>query len=159
VVAAHRSEIRNARHVVEALRSGVEMNTLGQFMNVEDLAVLRHRNLDREGRRRVILQTLRQVGKNYDFNFDALSADRIVCSELVYHAYGDVPWPTERKLGRVVVSPDNIAQEATAGGRFDVVLLYHDGVEIEESVAARLAQLIEPDVVALAHRELDAVSP
>jgi hypothetical protein len=159
VVAAHRSEIRNARLVVEALRSGVEMNTLGHFMNVDDLAVLRHRNLDREGRRRVILQTLRQVGKNYDFNFDAQSADRIVCSELVYHAYGDVPWPTERKLGRVVVSPDNIAQEATAGGRFDVVLLYHDGVEIEESVAARLEQLIEPDVVALAHRELDAVSP
>jgi hypothetical protein len=51
----------------------------------------------------------------------------IVCSELVYHAYGDVPWPTERKLGRVVVSPDNIAQEAVNGGPFNVALLYHDG--------------------------------
>jgi hypothetical protein len=159
VVLPHRARIRQGRGVVEALRSGVEMNTLKHFMNVDDLAVLRHRDLDREARRRVILQTLRQVGKAYDFNFDAQSANRIVCSELVYHAYGDVQWPTDRKLGRVVVSPDNIAQEAAGSGPFDVVMLYHDGVEITESVQTRLASLIEPKVVTLAHRSLEDFGP
>lgn len=159
VVAAHRTEIRNGQGVVEALRSGVEMNTLGHFMNVDDLAVLRHQNQDPEARRRVILQTLRQVGKAYDFNFDAQSANRIVCSELVYHAYGDVQWPTERKLGRVVVSPDNIAQEATDGGVFAVVSLYHDGREIVDSAQSLLSELIEPKVVTLAHSSLDDISP
>jgi len=159
VVVAHRSDIQRGRGVVEALRSGVQMNTLAHFMNVDDLAVLRHRQLDREARRQVILQALRQVGKSYDFNFDTQSADRIVCSELVYHAYGDVKWPTERKLGRVVVSPDNIAQEATGTGPFNVVLLYHDGAEVTQSAQTQLATLIEPKVVTLAHSEIGAFAP
>ncbi len=159
VVADYHEQIRKGRGVVEALRSGVEMNTLKHFMNVDDLAVLRHRDLDPEARRRVILQALRQVGKAYDFNFDTQSANRIVCSELVYHAYGDVRWPTERKLGRVVVSPDNIAQEAAGDGVFDVTLLYHDGVEIEDGAQEQLAKLIEPRVVTLAHSGLSELNP
>lgn len=159
VVAKHQDQIRRGRGVVEALRSGVEMNTLAHFMNVDDLAVLRHRDLDRESRRSVILQALRQVGKAYDFNFDTQSTNRIVCSELVYHAYGDVRWPTERKLGRVVVSPDNIAQEAVNGGPFNVALLYHDGREVQEAPHDQLAQLIEPKVVALARGDLTELAP
>lgn len=159
VVVAHRAEIRRGRGVVEALRSGVQMNTLAHFSNVDDLAVLRHRHLDREARREVILQALRQVGKAYDFNFDTQSANRIVCSELVYHAYGDVRWPTERKLGRVVVSPDNIAQEATGGGPFDVIVLYHDGAEVTHAPRKRLAGLIESKVVTLAHSEPAVFGP
>jgi hypothetical protein len=159
LVIARRTEIRNGRSVVEALRSGVEMNNLEHFMNVDDLAILRHRTLDREQRRQVILEALRQVGKAYDFNFDTQSANRIVCSELVYHAYGDIQWPTDRTLGRVVVSPDNIAQKAVASGPFQVALLYHDGKEITDSPQARLATLIEPRVVTLAQGGLEDVSP
>jgi uncharacterized protein YycO len=159
LVVAHRADIRNGRSLVEALRSGVEMNHLEHFMNVDDLAVLRHRSLDRDGRRKVILEALRQVGKAYDFNFDAQSANRIVCSELVYHAYGDVQWPTNRTLGRVVVSPDNIAQKAVDDGPFEVAMLYHDGNEVKNSPEARLATLIEPRVVNLAQGGLDDVSP
>lgn len=159
VVVAYQEEIRRGRGVVEALRSGVEMNTLKHFMNVDDLAVLRHQDLDPQARRRVILQALRQVGKAYDFNFDTQSANKIVCSELVYHAYGDVRWPTERKLGRVVVSPDNIAQEATGSGPFRVTLLYHDGVEVMDSAQEQLASLIEPRVVTLAHSGLSELNP
>ncbi len=159
VVARYQDQIRQGRGVVEALRSGVEMNTLAHFMNVDDLAVLRHHKLDRKARQRVILQALRQVGKAYDFNFDTQSTNRIVCSELVYHAYGDVRWPTERKLGRVVVSPDNIAQQAVNGGPFNVALLYHDGQEVREAPQDQLAQLIEPKVVALARGGLTELAP
>jgi uncharacterized protein YycO len=159
LVVAHRAKIRNGRGVVEALRSGVEMNSLEHFMNVDDLAVLRHRALDRDKRRQVILEALRQVGKAYDFSFDTQSANTIVCSELVYHAYGDVRWPTDRALGRVVVSPDNIAQKAIRNGPFAVAVLYHDGNEIRHSQQAKLATLIEPRVITLAQGGLEDVSP
>jgi hypothetical protein len=115
--------------------------------------------MDREKRRQVILEALRQVGKAYDFNFDTQSANRIVCSELVYHAYGDVQWPTDRTLGRVVVSPDNIAQKAIDDGPFEVTLLYHDGNQVRDSLHTRLATLIEPRVVTLAQGGLEDVSP
>jgi len=159
VVARYRTQIQQGQGVVEALRSGVEMNTMAHFLNVDDLAVLRHKTMNDTERRQVILQALRQVGKAYDFNFDAESVDRIVCSELVYHAYGNVPWPTDRKLGRVVVSPDNIAQQAVGNGRFEVTVLYHDGKRIDRDTGARLAQLIEPRVVTLAGGDVGAVSP
>lgn len=151
VLRPYQVNIRAGRGVVEALRSGVQMNTLGHFMNIDDLAVLRARQISDADRAEAILQALRQVGKDYDFNFDVESTDRIVCSELVYHAYGDVRWPTQRHLGRVTISPDNVAAEATGEGAFAVELLYHDGREVTEERTAYLRGLVQPAVVSMAH--------
>lgn len=156
VVRPHQAKIRAGRGVVEALRAGVKMNTLAHFLNIDDLAVLRPRRIDSGARAEAVLQTLRQVGKAYDFNFDVESTDRIVCSELVYHAYGDVRWPTRRQFGRVTISPDNVAAEATGDGSFAVELLYHDG---KEQVAERgefLRRLLKSEVVRMARGEAGA---
>ena len=45
LVRTYRREIESGRGVVEALRSGVKMNPLQQFMNIDDLAVLREPTL------------------------------------------------------------------------------------------------------------------
>jgi len=150
VVQPHQASIRDSRGVVEALRSGVKMNTLAHFVNVDDLAVLRPRAASPAARAEVVLQALRQVGKSYDFNFNVESTDRIVCSALVYHAYGDIRWPTARHLGRSTVSPDNIAVLATGSGPFAVVALYHDGREISAAPEHYMESLIEREVVRLA---------
>nr|MBL8411869.1 hypothetical protein [Dechloromonas sp.] len=148
------ARIREGRGVVEALRGGVTMNSLEHFINVDDLAVLRHETLTTEQRREVILQALRQVGKAYDFNFDVESTDRIVCSELVYHAYGDIRWPTARHLGRATVSPDNIAVLATGNGPLSVAVLYHDGREVPAADVRRyIGTLVQSEVVRLARGE------
>lgn len=144
VVQPHQARIRAGRGVVEALRAGVKMNTLRHFMNVDDLVLMRPHAIGDAQRAEVILQTLRQVGKAYDFNFDVESTDRIVCSELVYHAYGDVRWPTQRQLGRVTISPDNVAAQAVPGGGFRVALLYRDGKEITEKPEELIRSLVQP---------------
>lgn len=150
VVRPHQARIREGRGVIEALRGGVKMNTLAHFVNVDDLAVLRPRTASPAERVEVVLQALRQVGKAYDFNFDVESTDRIVCSELVYHAYGDIRWPTARHLGRSTVSPDNIAVLATGDGPFTVALLYHDGREVGDEPQRYLERLVEREVIKLA---------
>jgi uncharacterized protein YycO len=150
VVRPHQRHIREGRGVVEALRGGVKMNTLVHFVNVDDLAVLRPRTATPAERIEVVLQALRQVGKAYDFNFDVESTDRIVCSELVYHAYGDIRWPTARHLGRSTVSPDNIAVLATGDGPFAVTLLYHDGREVSDEAHRLMDTLVQREVVKLA---------
>jgi len=141
VVQAYQAEIRAGHGVVEALRSGVEMNPIAAFLNIDDLAVLRGEQLSDAERASVVLQTLRQVGKAYDFNFDAETTKRVFCSKLVYLAYGDMQWPTARVFGRVTISPDNIAARAVGDGPLSVALLYHDGQEITEDPRALLAQL------------------
>ena len=119
-----------------ALRSGVEMNTLPRFMNVDDLSVLRRAGMSPEGRREVLLQTPRQVGKDYDFNFDAETTERIFCSKLVCLAHGDVDWPTSRILGRHTISPDDIARRSLDGAPFAIVSIYHDGKPVESPLPA-----------------------
>lgn len=131
VLKPHQASIRAGHGVVEALRSGVEMNSLEHFLNVDDLAVLRQSTLPAEKRREILIQTLRQVGKAYDFNFNAETTHRVFCSKLVYLAYGDLHWPTSRVFGRFTISPDDIAQRATGDGPLNVVQLYHDGAAVE----------------------------
>lgn len=149
VVKPHQEAIRNGHGVVEALRSGVELNTLAHFMNIDDLGILRHETLSAEKRIEVVLLALRQMGKSYDFNFEAETTHRIFCSKLVYLAYGDLQWPTSRILGRVTVSPDNIASRAFEDGPLNVVLLYHDGMEITENRQAYMQRLMQPAKLAL----------
>lgn len=145
LVRPHQQQVREGRGVVEALRSGVEMNTARHFLNVDDLAVLRHAGLEPAARAGIVLQAFSHVGKPYDFNFDVESTDRIFCSKLVYLAYGDLDWPTSRMLGRVTISPDNVAQRAIGSGPLNVALLYHDGAEVPVNNArSRMEQLVQP---------------
>lgn len=150
VVRPHHAAIRAGRGVVEALRSGVEMNSLAHFLNVDDLALLRHETGEASHTARqaeIVLHTLRQVGKAYDFNFDAETTHRIFCSKLVYLAYGDLQWPTSRILGKTTVSPDDIARRAIGDGPLAVVLLYHDGEEMPEP-RRQMERLIRPERLA-----------
>ena len=148
VVVPHQAAIRRGHGVVEALRSGVELNTLAHFLNIDDLGVLRQDSVSDEQRAAIVLLALRQIGKPYDFNFDAQTTTRVFCSKLVYLAYGDLQWPTSRMMGRVTVTPDNIAARALGNGPLTVVLLYHDGQEITDSPREFMQKLLKPAALA-----------
>lgn len=146
VVAKHWDKMRAGRSVVEALRSGVEMNTIKHFLNVDDVAVLRKKDMTREERAATILLVLRQVRKEYDFNFDVETTDRIVCSELVYTTFVSIKWPTERTLGRMTISPDNVADKALGSGPLDLVLFCHDGKMIIDDPLVLMKRLMGKEV-------------
>ncbi len=142
VVQPHQDAIRQGRRVVEALRSGVELNTLNHFLNVDDVAVLRHTAMEPKEKADAILQALRQTGKRYDFNFDVETRDRVGCAELVYHAFGRIDWPTQSYLGRSTVAPDNIVFRALDEGPLAVVRLYNDGEKVLDEPKQALERLM-----------------
>ena len=125
LVKPYQQQISAGKSVLEALRDGVQLNTFEKFMDVDDVAVLRDRDFDPKliGQR-----AFRQLGKEYDFNFDVETIDKIVCSELVYQVFTDIKWPIEKALGRYTISPDNVAVKVN-DGPFDLILFYHDGKE------------------------------
>jgi hypothetical protein len=137
LVVPHRERLAAGAGVCEALRDGVTLNTLAHFLDVDAVAVLRPTAGDRLAHLR---GCLRQLGKAYDFNFDVETSDRIVCSELVYAACTDLPWPTERALGRHTISPDAVARQALPGGCLRTVALWVDG---RPDSAERMAELLE----------------
>jgi hypothetical protein len=139
-VARHHDALRAGRSVLEALRNGVQLNTLGHFLNVDDLLVLRDPTLDGERLAAHLIRAFRQVGKRYDFNFDVTTGDRIACSELVYLVYTDIPWTTDRQLGRFTLSPDRVVENALNRGGLEIVLLYVRGQAVMEEPAAMLRE-------------------
>jgi hypothetical protein len=142
LVVRYRDEIRGGRLVVEALRSGVEMNTLQHFLNIDSIGILRRPDLSREARANTVIQALRQVGKPYDFNFDVESKGRVYCSKLVYLSYSGIDWPTKRSLGRTTFTPDDVAVRAAKDGPLQLVTFYHDGKRVSDAPTVRMAELM-----------------
>lgn len=145
IIPAYQDKIRKGGRIVEALRGGVTISTLEHFLNIDDLLALRdQRPVSPEYKRQAILTALAQVGKEYDFNFDVYTHQRIVCSELAYVVFPDVAWPLERTLGRYTISPDNVAQLAViAQPVFDPAVIYRDGQRVQADLRPILAKLID----------------
>lgn len=142
LVSRYHQQIRQGRGVVEALRSGVEMNPLEQFMNIDSVGILRKQGVTKAERVKVILQALRQVGKPYDFNFDVESKGKVYCSKLVYLSYSGIEWPTKKSLGRTTFTPDDVAIKALSGD-LQLVLFYHDGKQVDVRPLQRMADLMK----------------
>jgi hypothetical protein len=135
---------RDQQQIIEALRDGVQLNTLEHFINVDDIAILRpifDTDKAPELKKEALMMAFRQLGKKYDFNFDVDTTDKIVCSELAYISFPSVDWPTEKTLGRHSISPDNVAQLAWNNVPLQLVMLYHDGKIVDETI--QLAKMQE----------------
>lgn len=142
VVVPYQEQIPSGKQVVEALRSGVEINSLEQCMNIDSLGVMRRASDDGEQRAQVVLQAVRQIDKPYDFNFEVESKRGVYCSRLVYLAYGDIDWPTQKSLGRTTFTPDHVAERALTSRELDLVAFYHDGRQVTEQPREAMAQLM-----------------
>ena len=128
--------------MVEALRQGVKLNTLAHFMNIDDLVILRHRELKKDRKNEYLVRAFTPVGKKYDFNFDVETDKKIVCSEIAYVVFHDVNWQTEKSIGRYTISPDNVANMALGNGPFEIIELYHDGKRIKKNQEQYFSSLI-----------------
>jgi hypothetical protein len=142
LVVPHRAAIESGATILEAIRSGVRLTTLEQFLYLDDLALLRPGEMTASDAEATLLRGFREIGKPYDFNFDLESTERMVCSELVYLVFPDLPWPTSSVLGRTIVTPDHVAQMAGKRGPLELVRFYYDGRRLDGEAGATLARLV-----------------
>lgn len=91
----------HSRAFIEAVSEGVIFSTAEHTIGEADsVAVLRPR-LTAAQIKEVIGRAFSHVGKPYDFDFDFFSADKLVCTELVYRACGSyIDFPLVEILGR-----------------------------------------------------------
>jgi hypothetical protein len=111
-IIAYQKDIENGFVVLEAVREGVHLSTLAEFLNIDELTIMRKDDGLKSPEILIeeITHGMDQIGKAYDFNFDVATLDKIVCSELIYITYGNVHWPTHYRFGRVTITPDDIAE-------------------------------------------------
>ena len=129
----------------EALRPGTQCNTLEVFLSLDVVCVIRLKEKERKEKHTKLISEILQkglfyLGQDYDFNFDLNSSDKVVCSELIYHSYPDsIEWPTDVKMGRPTISPDNLAVLAGPDDvfPFEVVYYHKDGSSFEGEAASK----------------------
>ena len=128
----HRRYIQKDRLIIEAVFTGVIVNTLEHFLNCDSVAILRLKDSQiPEGMTRaeavedIVKHALYHAGQEYDFWFNVNSSNTIVCSELVWQAYPkNIKWPTVDLVNRNTISPDNVACLAGPTDAFPFEVIY-----------------------------------
>ncbi len=121
---------------------------MSETLQVDAFAVLRPKLSDAE-LGTALSRALSHAGKLYDFVFDFSTADRLVCTEVIYRAYhgiGPITFDLAARAGRNCLSAEDFLNQALETDRFDLVALY--GIEGDECVTgeaarARLARSFE----------------
>ena len=129
-VQPYQEQISQGKVVLEALREGVVLNKLEHFLNVDDFAVIRKAGISDKQSQEYAENAFRQLGKEYDFNFDVETLNKIVCSELVYQVFTDDSWETVETLGRPTISPDAVIKQIEKNSDYKLILFYHQGKRI-----------------------------
>lgn len=94
--------------MIEAPRSGVRICSTEDFSEGEIFLIVRPTSLSETEKQKIRRLLKNQVGKEYDYNFDSQSPDKVVCTELVCLAYDYIDWQTRRVAGRITTSPDDL---------------------------------------------------
>lgn len=120
--------------VIEAVSEGVIFNSLEHSMHADHVAVLRPR-VSKEKKAQAIVKAFGHHGKPYDYEFDFFSADKLVCTEVVYRSYeGVLHFNLQHVMGRDTLPAIEIVRKfARERGREDREL---DFVEFLDGVAS-----------------------
>ena len=138
------ASILEDKGIVEALRDGVQLNTIEHFLNVDDFAIMHDENELQENKIERIKRVALQLGKEYDFEYDIEDNSKIICSELVYITSLNVDWDTSSTIGINTISPDNVAIISTKDDTaFSVPLMYHDGVLVQTDTTEKMKTILE----------------
>lgn len=119
----------HALRVIEAVSEGVIFTSLEHSVGEADAVVVLRPRVTLTQRREAIARAFSHAGKSYDFDFDFFSSDRLVCTELVYRAYGDlVNLPLVEIMGRQTLPAIEFVEAWARGEDWDFVAML-DGNE------------------------------
>ncbi|HEX8409464.1 MAG TPA: YiiX/YebB-like N1pC/P60 family cysteine hydrolase [Thermoanaerobaculia bacterium] len=96
--------------VIEAVAENVIASPFAQSADADYVAIIRP-SVDSSAKAEAIARAFAMLGRPYDFEFDFVTDDRIVCSELVFKAYEQqLDLPVMRYAGRSVTPPNDFVR-------------------------------------------------
>ncbi|NRB78961.1 MAG: hypothetical protein HRU38_09875 [Saccharospirillaceae bacterium] len=128
--------------VIESIAQGVIFTSLERSFAADSASVLRPR-LSKVERAKAIYNSFYFAGLPYDYNFDFLTDDALVCSELIVKSYQPnknqkgIKFPLKLTAGRLLMPANQIAkmyaqQHNTQAQQFDFIL-FLDGNEADKA--------------------------
>ena len=139
----------HARAFIEAVSEGVVFSTAEHSIGEADsVGVLRPR-LTTDQIKEVIGRAFSHAGKPYDFDFDFFSADKLVCTEVVYRACGSyIDFPLVDILGRKTLPAVEIVRHwaSPAGAPQLEFVAFLDGDEVTGRCVERDAGALKDSI-------------
>lgn len=121
-----RKQVEAGNQIMEIRKPGLGFQSLDTFINLDEIAVTRV--LGVADRAPTVFQDLiAQAGKAYDFKFDARTADKITCAELITFSYGDIKWHETKTLFQLSLRPDDLALLSVTNPEQSEFVLYLKG--------------------------------
>lgn len=139
--------------ILEAIGPGVIPTTFEHSGNADYLCAMRPR-LDRNDKCKALLKAFSYYGRPYDYNFDFMTDNELVCSELAYKAYQPdadkkgLHFALVETSGRLLLPPNNVVKKfdeeyGTNRQELDFVL-FLEGSESEQSAHSRTIAEFRP---------------
>lgn len=136
--------------VVESKRPGVILTSLEYTANADSFASLRVKGTNKSDHFKIVTQALSHLGKPYDFDFNFVTDDTLVCSELVYKAYLDIKQlniELREINGRPIISPNQFAEKFANEFKSEntelELILFLDGNEKSQTATEKNADTFE----------------
>jgi len=146
-VAPHMSDFQGQNElgdefaVIEAIGEGVIFTSFEQSVGEADAVAIFRPNLSDEDLREALGRALSHRGKEYDFDFDFETTDRLVCTELIFRTYDGI---LEIPPMRSIMGKPRMAAN-------DYVRLWADGLESDDPQLelVRFLDFDEPNAIAV----------
>lgn len=125
-----RENIERGKTIFQVRRTGLVFDSITDFMNLDEMAILRVQGQIEKSKAELSLvfeYLSDQLQKSYDFSFDAMTTEKITCTEIVAMSYGQIKWPMDYLLGRYTISPNNMAELAFYTGSPLKTIAYYTG--------------------------------
>lgn len=129
--------------MIEAPRSGVRICSTEDFAEGEIYLIIRPGNLTETEKQKIRRLLKSQIGKEYDYNFDSQSPDRVVCSELVSLSYDFINWQSKKIAGRYTTSPDDLIRSLMNRADFEFELYLNQGRFISHPDSNLISELLK----------------
>lgn len=120
IVARHLPEYTTPDHlghtkrILEAISEGVVMNSMEEATDADYICAFRPK-LTEEQIKAAIVTAFSHLGKPYDFQFNFQTADKIVCTELVYRAFaGSLTLNLHKNIGQWSITADDMLRKFIA---------------------------------------------
>ena len=139
------NELGDSFAVLEAIGEGVIFTSFEQSVGEADAVAVLRPNLSEDELRDALSRALSHRGKEYDFDFDFATTDKLVCTELIFRTYDPVlDIPLRDILGKPRIAAS------------DFVRMWADGLE-SDVPPLELIRFLDFDEAGLVADELDEV--
>lgn len=123
-----RQKVEEGYEIVEIRKSGMNFVKLDDFLNLDEIAVMRVKEIPL-AITEVYANLALQAKKKYDFQFNAHTTHEITCTELITNSFGDIKWKQSKNLGLVNMQPDDIAELTLREDAPAEIIIYLKGMK------------------------------